>query len=296
MGWRWRKVFRSGPINTTVTTKGVGWSIGVRGLRYGISPTGRRYVCIGVPGTGLYWTKYLDGRDPTRNWRRIDMEQTPFEPGKIGFADNPEPRCASILLLDVSGSMQGNPLSELQAGLAVYRDELAADALARKRVEIAVVTFGGSVDVVHNFSTADNFMPPTLVSKGDTPMAQAVLTGLNLLDERKKEYRQNGIQYYRPWVFLITDGAPTDANTPQWAEAVEKVRRGEEAKAFSFFGVGVGNADMQKLGELSKREPLKLKGLRFRDLFQWLSNSQQAETHDARWRRSDLRIGKRPKQ
>lgn len=53
------------------------------------------------------------------------MEQTPFEPGKIGFADNPEPRCASILLLDVSGSMQGNPLSELQAGLAVYRDELA---------------------------------------------------------------------------------------------------------------------------------------------------------------------------
>ena len=107
-------------------------------------------------------------------------------------------------------------------------------------------------------------------------MAQAVLAGLNLLDERKKEYRQNGIQYYRPWVFLITDGAPTDANSPQWAEAVEKVRKGEDAKTFSFFGVGVENADMQKLGELSKREPLKLKGLRFRDLFQWLSNSQQS--------------------
>jgi hypothetical protein len=106
MGWRWRKVVRTGPVNTTVTTKGVGWSIGVRGLRYGISPTGRRYVSVGVPGTGLYWTKYLDGRDPTKSWRKIDMEQTPFEPGKIGFADNPEPRCASVLLLDVSGSMQ----------------------------------------------------------------------------------------------------------------------------------------------------------------------------------------------
>jgi uncharacterized protein YegL len=106
-------------------------------------------------------------------------------------------------------------------------------------------------------------------------MGQAVLTALELLDQRKKEYRQNGIQYYRPWVFLITDGAPTDANTPQWTEAADKVHKGEKQKAFSFFAVGVEGADMDKLKELSEREPLKLKGLRFRDLFQWLSNSQQ---------------------
>jgi len=130
--------------------------------------------------------------------------------------------------------------------------------------------------VVHQFSTADNFLPPSLVSKGDTPMAQAVLAGLNLLEERKKEYRQNGIQYFRPWIFLITDGAPTDANTPQWPEALDRIHKGEDQKAFSFFAVGVEGADMQRLAELSKREPLKLKGLRFRDLFQWLSNSQQS--------------------
>lgn len=203
------------------------------------------------------------------------MEQTPFEPSNISFADNPEPRCASVLLLDVSGSMEGKPLEELQAGLAVYRDELAADALAKKRVEIAVITFGGTVDVVHQFSTAEYFLPPSLTSKGDTPMGQAVVTALDLLDQRKKDYRQNGIQYYRPWVFLITDGAPTDDHTPQWRDAVEKVHKGEEQRAFSFFAVGVEGADMAKLKELCKREPLKLKGLRFRDLFQWLSNSQQ---------------------
>jgi uncharacterized protein YegL len=275
MSWRWRKVFRSGPVRTTVTTKGVGWSIGIPGLRFGVSPTGRRYISAGVPGLGFYWIKYLNG-NPTKHWRRIDMEQTPFEPGKIGFAENPEPRCASVLLLDVSGSMQGQPLSELQSGLAVYRDELAADALAKKRVEVAVITFGGSVDIIHNFSTADNFLPPTLVSKGDTPMGQAVLTGLNMLENRKSEYRQNGIHFYRPWVFLITDGAPTDANTSQWAEAVERVHKGEEKKSFLFFAVGVEGADMQKLAEISKRAPLGLKGLQFRKLFQWLSNSQQS--------------------
>ena len=205
------------------------------------------------------------------------MEQTPFDPGKIGFADNPEPRCASLLILDISGSMGGQPINELQAGLALYRDELAADTLARKRVEVAIVTFGGSVDVVQNFATAESLTPPALEAKGDTPMGEAMVTSLKLLEDRKAEYRQNGIQFYRPWVFLITDGGPTDANSQFWTEAKEKIRQGEEQKKFSFFAVGVDGADMDRLAELSpNRTPLKLKGLRFRDLFQWLSNSQQS--------------------
>ncbi|HEX4119505.1 MAG TPA: DUF4236 domain-containing protein [Verrucomicrobiae bacterium] len=277
MSWRWRKVFNRGPLRTTVTTKGIGWSIGIPGLRYEISSSGRHYVSAGIPGIGLYWIKYLDGRDTTQYWRRIDMEQTPFDAGKIGFADNPEPRCASLLVLDISSSMGGAPISELQSGIAVYRDELAADTLARKRVEIGIVTFGGSVDVVQNFTTAESFTPPALAPKGDTPMGEAVVTALKLLEDRKAEYRQNGIQFYRPWVFLITDGGPTDAGSQFWTEAKEKLHQGEEQKKFSFFAVGVEGADMDRLTELSpQRAPLKLKGLRFRDLFQWLSNSQQS--------------------
>jgi len=278
MSWRWRKVFRNGPINTTVTTKGVGWSIGIRGLRYGISPTGRHYISVGIPGLGLYWTKYLAGHDATKHWRSIsNMEQTPFDAGKIGFADNPEPRCASLLILDISGSMGGQPIAELQAGLGLYRDELAADTLARKRVEVAIVTFGGAVDVVQSFATAECFTAPALEARGDTPMGEALVASLKLLEDRKTEYRQNGIQFYRPWVFLITDGGPTDANSQFWVDAKEKIRQGEEQKKFSFFAVGVEGADMDRLTELSPgRTPLKLKGLRFRDLFQWLSNSQQS--------------------
>jgi len=205
------------------------------------------------------------------------MEQTPFDSGKIGFANNPEPRCASLLILDVSGSMDGQPISELQAGLTLYRDELAADSLARKRVEIAIVTFGGSVDVVQNFATAETFTVPALESRGDTPMGEAMVTSLKLLEDRKTEYRQNGIQFYRPWVFLLTDGGPTDANSQFWTDAKEGIRQGEEQKKFSFFAVGVQGADMDRLAELSPhRTPLRLKGLRFRDLFQWLSNSQQS--------------------
>ncbi len=67
--------------------------------------------------------------------------------------------------------MGGAPLQELQEGLAVYKDELFADTLARKRVEIAIVTFGGTVQVAQQFVTPEFFTPPTLAATGDTPMA-----------------------------------------------------------------------------------------------------------------------------
>ena len=68
------------------------------------------------------------------------MDQKPF--GTEDFAENPEPRCPCLLLLDVSGSMAGEPIAELNAGLKAFRDELAADELAGKRVEVACMTFG----------------------------------------------------------------------------------------------------------------------------------------------------------
>lgn len=55
------------------------------------------------------------------------FDQVPF--GGAEFAENPEPRCPCILLLDTSGSMKGEPINQLNDGLVVFKDELAADAL-----------------------------------------------------------------------------------------------------------------------------------------------------------------------
>jgi uncharacterized protein YegL len=112
--------------------------------------------------------------------------QQPFAAAE--FADNPEPRCPCLLLLDNSGSMAGRPISELNAGLTAFKEELAADSLAAKRVEVAVVSFG-PVSVVNDFQTADVFQAPVLGPLGDTPMGAAIVQGLDMIEQRKAAYR-----------------------------------------------------------------------------------------------------------
>ncbi|HAO34151.1 MAG TPA: VWA domain-containing protein [Candidatus Competibacter sp.] len=200
-------------------------------------------------------------------------KQTPFglDFSVAEFADNPEPRCPCVLLLDNSWSMNGQPIAELNDGLATFREELLADSLAAKRVEIAIVSFG-PVQVVSPFQTAEHFLPPQLSAQKDTPMGLAILQGLELLNQRKALYREHGIPFFRPWVFLITDGTPTD----DWKAAANEVRKGEESRAFAFFAVGVEGANLDILQQISMRQPLQLRGLRFRELFQWLSNSMRS--------------------
>jgi uncharacterized protein YegL len=193
-------------------------------------------------------------------------EQQPFAAAE--FAENPEPRCPCILLLDTSTSMQGSSIDELNQGLQAFRNELFNDSLSMKRVEIAVITFG-PVRVVQDFTTVDMFRPIQLQASGDTPLASAVSRGLNLLKQRKEILRRNGIKLFRPWIFLITDGEPTD----KWENLPLVIRSGEETKSFSFFALGVKDANFEILKQISVREPMKLQGVRFKEFFLWLSAS-----------------------
>ena len=200
------------------------------------------------------------------------VAQVPF--GTQSFAENPDPRCACVLLLDTSGSMAGEKIRQLNLGIKTLKDELMGDPLAQRRVELAVITFGPVAQVV-DFQTADQFQPPELKANGDTPMGAAIERAVEIVRQRKDVFKQNGVAYYRPWIFMITDGEPTDA----FDKAKSLIREGETSSAFAFFAVGVGSANMDKLKEISHREPLLLNGLAFRELFQWLSTSMKSVSH-----------------
>jgi uncharacterized protein YegL len=193
----------------------------------------------------------------------------------VEFAENPEPRCPCILLLDTSGSMNGAAIDALNAGLQTFKEELNRDNLAKKRVEVAIVTFNYEVNVAQDFVTADQFEPPTLIAQGLTHMGSAIHTGLDLIEARKAQYRANGVNYYRPWVFLITDGEPQGELDDVVEQATQRIKDDEANKRVAFFAVGVENADMTRLSQIVVRSPLKLRGLNFQEMFIWLSASMQ---------------------
>src|SRR5207302_2206406 len=80
-----------------------------------------------------------------------------LEEAAVEFAENPEPRCACLLLLDTSSSMQGEPIQALNAGLRTLKEALSKDPVASRRVEVAVVTFDNRVAVAQDFVTIDKF-------------------------------------------------------------------------------------------------------------------------------------------
>ncbi|RIK41764.1 MAG: hypothetical protein DCC58_12005 [Chloroflexi bacterium] len=205
---------------------------------------------------------------------------------RVAFPEgNPEPRCAVALVVDVSSSMTGEPIDELNQGIATLAPALCEDPLSALRAEISLVSFGGDVlvrdprggaplsspDAARAFAPPTELALPTLAATGDTPMGAAVHTALGLLRERKEQYKQAALDYYRPWLFLISDGYPTDSG---WQAAAQAARDEEMRKGVSIFPIGVQGADLTRLGAFSaKRPPVMLRGLAFRELFVWLSKS-----------------------
>ena len=192
----------------------------------------------------------------------------------VEFVENPEPRCPCVLLVDVSTSMYGDKINQLNEGLATFSKHIKTDTLASLRTEVAIITFGSRAEMVQDFVTADDFVPPTLRANGTTMMSAGIDLALDKLEERKQLYRDNGIDYYRPMLLMLTDGLPTESADVVKA-ASDRLKQAETDKQVAAFTVSIEVDETGKeiLKEISPRQPLALQGLKFNTMFEWLSNS-----------------------
>ena len=184
--------------------------------------------------------------------------------------DNPSPRCPVALVLDTSGSMDGEPIQALNAGAQLFIEEVKDHDLARWSVDLAVYTAGGQAQCLQEFIGIEQIggIAP-LHASGQTPLGTAVGMALNDLEARKQAYRDNGVPYYQPWLVIISDGSPTDS----WQDAAQRARQLAEKRKLVSLPVGVDGADLRILSQFSNKPAVALQGLKFAEFFQWLSAS-----------------------
>lgn len=185
-------------------------------------------------------------------------------------------RVPVCLCLDTSGSMGGAPIEELNKGVKLFFDAITKDEVASYAAEICIVTFGDKgARCIRKFDNVYQQSDiPVLEASGMTPMGEAVNIGLDKLAHKKKYYKARGIDYYQPWLVLMTDGHPNGSSL-ELETAIARTNRLAKAKKLTIFPIGIGDeADMETLTRFSPmRSPLKLRELRFKEFFEWLSKS-----------------------
>ncbi|CAM3656028.1 VWA domain-containing protein [Mycobacterium frederiksbergense] len=203
---------------------------------------------------------------------------------------NPDPRAACVALIDVSGSMDGEPIAALEQGFASFVRYLQAETLASKRVEVAVVTFGTVATVLVPMQEARNLQPAQFSAAGTTNLAAGIHLALDIIEDRKGAYKTAGLQYYRPWILVLTDGK---ANIDGFDDAVARLNQVETARGVTVFSVGVGpRVNYEQLSRLSlQRSPAPLDGLKFEALFEWLSASLTNVSNSAEHAHNDEGLG-----
>lgn len=197
---------------------------------------------------------------------------TPINPG--------EKHIAVVLLVDTSTSMMEKPIEELNMGLQEFGKALKMDSLAMGRAEVCIVSFNDTVQVEHEFRPATEYIPPKLCAGGLTCLNEAINVSLDILEERKRLYNEIGIDYYRPWLFVLTDGSPTDVEKEEQTVLRLKKAIGENKVVYMPMGIGE-NAKIEKLqayypDDVAKKIVLKADADNFKEAFVWLSRSVSA--------------------
>lgn len=194
----------------------------------------------------------------------------------LEFAENPDPRCPIVLVLDCSDSMtelrpgeSRSPLEALNGGLDVLVTSLNQDPLAKRRAEISFVAYGTKAAAATDFATVGNLILPELEPMGITSTGGALTEALDALEARKTEYKNSGVQYYRPILMLLSDGLATDDTSA----VSQRLKEMTEQKKVTFMPIAVEGADLEALESLSGKSAKKLQGVKFEELFTWLSAS-----------------------
>ncbi|HXZ06364.1 MAG TPA: VWA domain-containing protein [Ktedonobacteraceae bacterium] len=188
-------------------------------------------------------------------------------------------RLPVYLLLDCSGSMAGEAIIAVNEGLGMIYRLLMADPQALETVHISVICFSDHADQ-YGLTPIDKFQPPALTASGTTAMGAALRL---LIQSIEQDLLLNTpVQHgdFRPLVFLLTDGAPTDA----YRNEIQKLKSLRGSQKPTIVALGCGTAVNQAmLHEVTDNVFLMqtITSEKIKAFFKWISGSIIQTSHAA---------------
>jgi len=123
-------------------------------------------------------------------------------------------RLPVFLMIDVSESMVGESLTQLDLALGAITSMLQRDPYAIETAYVSVIVFAGRPRTLTPLVAIDSFRPPRLEIGGGTALGGAMMHLMNEIDNQVKATSRESKGDWRPLVFLLTDGQPTDDVAP----------------------------------------------------------------------------------
>ena len=185
---------------------------------------------------------------------------------------------AVTFLLDTSGSMGGEPIQRLNDGLNGLVRSLQSDDNA-DIIDIAVITFGGSVNVTMPHTPISRIEADfNLSASGLTPMGEGLLKAAEITNERRRLYNANGVMTFKPWIFMITDGEPTDSIE----SAKQELMKLQDNDKLKLWILGIPDYDKEPLKGLTKDGLiLELRDFDLKTALNWVNKSMANVSHSA---------------
>lgn len=119
-------------------------------------------------------------------------------------------RLPVYLLLDTSGSMYGEPIEAVKNGVQTLVSTLRSDPYALETAYISVITFDSRAQQVTPLTELSNFKLPNIEANGCTALGEALALLAKKIDTEVTKTVADTKGDWRPLIFIMTDGEPTD--------------------------------------------------------------------------------------